>query len=112
VWARPGAAGAGMAEAAERTWGGVGGDRAEAEVREREAWIRGQREALEAALNGAPLATSLGALVRTAADGLGQGTRAAFYLADDQGASLHHVVGMPAAYAEAGGGLKVRPVAL
>ena len=60
-----------------------------------QAWLRGQREALEAALDGAPLETSLGALVRTATDALGRGTRAAFYLSNGEGTSLHHVVGMP-----------------
>lgn len=76
---------------------------------ERVAWLRGQREALEAALNGAPLQVSLDALVRTATEGLGQDTRAAFYLGDGEGASLHHVVGMSADYAAAVDGFKIGP---
>jgi PAS domain S-box-containing protein len=85
---------------------------AEGVLREHEAWLRGQRKALEAAMNDAPLETSLGVLVRTAADGLGQDVRAAFYLANSDRTSLHHVVGMPAAYAEAIDGSKIGPESL
>jgi signal transduction histidine kinase/DNA-binding response OmpR family regulator len=81
-------------------------------LRDREAWLCGQREALEAALNGAPLEESLGALVRTATDGFGPGTHAAFYLAGGDGMSLHQVVGMPAAYAEAVDGFKIGSTSL
>ena len=73
--------------------------RAEDALHEREVWLAGQRGALEAALNSAPLATSLGMLVHTATDQLGEGVRAAFYLANPAGAALHHVVGMPTASA-------------
>lgn len=73
-------------------------------------WLRSQREAFEAALNGAPLQTSLGVLARALADALGQDTRAAFYLY--RGASLHHVVGMGSAYAEAVDGFNVGPESL
>ncbi|MBN9522247.1 GAF domain-containing protein [bacterium] len=76
-------------------------------LRAGEAWLRGQRKALEVALNGAPLAESLGALVRTATDALGEGTRGAFYLTNDDGTTPHHVVGMPAEYAAAVEGFKV-----
>jgi PAS domain-containing protein len=85
---------------------------AEVALRDREAWLRGQHEALEAALNGGPLESSLGALVSTATDALGEGTRAAFYLANGEGTSLHHVVGMPVAYAEAVDGFRVGPESL
>jgi signal transduction histidine kinase/ActR/RegA family two-component response regulator len=74
--------------------------------------LRGQREALESALNGAPLQVSLDALVRTATDGLGRDTRAAFYLGDGEGVSLHHVVGMSADYAAAVDGFKIGPESL
>lgn len=80
--------------------------RMELALRERETWLEGQREALEAAVNGAKPRTSLGALVRTATDALGPGTRAAFYLSADGGGSLH-VVGMSAAYARAVNGFKI-----
>ncbi|MFX5817321.1 PAS domain-containing protein, partial [Acinetobacter baumannii] len=46
-------------------------------LRDREVWLSGQREALEAALNGASLEGSLGALVQTAVDSLGEGSQAA-----------------------------------
>ncbi|HEU4870888.1 MAG TPA: hypothetical protein VFT08_08565 [Pyrinomonadaceae bacterium] len=49
------------------------------------AWLSGQREALEAAVNGAPLSTALSPLVRTAVEALGEGARAAFYLSSDDG---------------------------
>jgi signal transduction histidine kinase/CheY-like chemotaxis protein len=69
-------------------------------LREPKAWLTGQSQALAVALNAAPLETSLGVLVRTAIEQLGPDTRAAFYLANTEGTSLHHVVGMSAAYAE------------
>lgn len=56
---------------------------------ENKPWLAGQREALEATLNNAPLETSLGVLGRTATDRLGQGVRAAFYLANREGTTLH-----------------------
>jgi len=77
-----------------------------------QAWFVGQREALEAALNGAPLETSLGALVSAAIARLGPHVRAAFYLADPEHASLHHVVGMPPDYAMAVDGFKIGPESL
>jgi len=40
-------------------------------------------------------------LVRTATDTLGAGCRAAFYLANDDGTTLHHLVGMSDDYARA-----------
>jgi signal transduction histidine kinase/DNA-binding response OmpR family regulator len=81
-------------------------------LRDRGNWLYGQREALAAALNGAPLETALGILVRTAAGALGDGTRAAFYLANGDGTSLHHVAGMSADYAAAVDGFKIGPESL
>lgn len=85
---------------------------AEAALREREIWLAGQSEALEAALNGASLETSLGVLVRTAAAVLGRDVRAAVYLADAEGARLHHVVGMHPDYAKAIDGFPIGPESL
>jgi PAS domain S-box-containing protein len=79
---------------------------------ERDAWLRGQREALEAALNGAPLETSLGILVRTATERLGEEARAAFYAANDEGTALYHVVGMSSDYAKAVDGFRIGPESL
>jgi len=81
-------------------------------VRDNEALLAGQAEALQAALDDAPLARSLGVLVRTAVAQLGSDTSAAFYLADQDGASLHHVVGMPDDYARAVDGFKIGPESL
>jgi hypothetical protein len=72
----------------------------EALLKARNAELRGQREALEAAVNGAPLEVSLGALARTAIASLDQQVRAAFYLANEDGTSFHHVVGITAESAE------------
>ncbi|WP_250846748.1 chemotaxis protein CheB [Aquisphaera insulae] len=85
---------------------------AEASLRNREVWLRGQREALEAVLNGEPLGASLVALARVAVDAMGQGTRAAFYLAGEEGAPLRHAAGVPAARADAADGLETAPESL
>jgi PAS domain S-box-containing protein len=81
-------------------------------LREREIWLAGQRAALETALGGAPLDQSLGHLVRTATAWLGEGVRAAFYLGDSEAKTLHHIVGMGKAYAEAVDGFDVGPESL
>ena len=86
--------------------------KAEAALRQSETRLAGQRKALELALNGEPLAMSLGVLVRTAIDQLGEGVRAAFYLANRAHTGLHHVVGMSAAYAEAVDGFEIGPASL
>ena len=86
--------------------------RAEEALRENAVWLRRQPEALEAAVNGAPLARSLSPLVQMAIETLGEGTRAAFYLADDDGTCLHHVTGMPLDYSEAVDGFQIGPESL
>src|SRR5262249_16839745 len=63
-------------------------------------------------ISDAPLETSLGALVRTATASMGRGTRGAFYLANEEGTTLHHVVGMPATYAAAVDGFRIGPESL
>lgn len=85
---------------------------AEAAVRRREGWLAGQREALELAMSDAPLQESLAILVRTAIEEMGQDARAAFYLTNDAGTALHHVVGMPGDYAETVDGFGVGPDSL
>lgn len=72
---------------------------AQTALRERAEWLKGQGDALIAAVNGADLQTSLAPLVRTATETLGAGVRAAFYLLGDGAATLQHVVGMSAEYA-------------
>lgn len=78
-------------------------------LQERAAWQAGQKKALEAALNGAQLETSLGMLVRTAVEHFGPDARAAFYLANSEGTSLHHCVGMTGDYARCIDGFEVGP---
>lgn len=80
---------------------------AEQAIRQNEAWLAAQKEALQAALNGQPLEQSLGVLVRGANDRFGAGARSAFYLASANGAALHHIVGMPREYAEVVDGFEV-----
>jgi PAS domain S-box-containing protein len=79
---------------------------------EKDAWFAGQREALAAALNDAPVSESLAILVRTATAQLGPGVRAAFYLANAEGTALHHVVGMTPDYAKAVDGFPIGPESL
>ncbi|HZP12313.1 MAG TPA: chemotaxis protein CheB [Nevskiaceae bacterium] len=74
--------------------------RAELALRESDAWLAGQKQAFEAAVNGAPLKESLGALVRTSMERLGGAVRCAFYLRDADKPVLHHVVGMSEHYAK------------
>ncbi len=87
-------------------------ERSEQAVREREAWQAGQTEALRAALNGAPLASSLEILGRLVSEQLGQDTRTAFYLADATGKALQHVVGMGDDYAAVTNGFAIGPESL
>lgn len=70
--------------------------------------LAGQKEAFEACLNGAPLATSLGILVRAAIKQAGGEASAAFFIADDSGTSLRHVVGMSDEYARSVEGFVIR----
>ena len=78
-------------------------------LRESEASLAGQKEAFEAAVSGAPLAESLGLLVRSAVEHAGSEVRCAFYLADEAKAELHHVAGLPADYAEDVQGFRAGP---
>lgn len=77
-----------------------------------DVWLMGQRHALEAALENAPLEISLGVLVRTAQEWLGPKTRAAFFVASQDRTVLRHVVGMPADYTEAEHGFEIGPKSL
>ncbi len=86
--------------------------RADQELRECEAWLAGQGKALEAALSGATLETSLAVLVEAVTNRLGQKARAGFYMANLEGTALYHVVGMPALYAEAISGFEIGPESL
>jgi signal transduction histidine kinase/DNA-binding response OmpR family regulator len=84
----------------------------EAALREREVWLAAQKEALQAVVSGASLEASLGILVRTAVEQWGTDSRCAFYVADADGAGLHHVTGMPESSAECVDGLETAPDSL
>lgn len=91
----------------------VPGSRAKAAVVERrEAWLTGQKEAFKAAVNGAPLETSLRILIGVAIDQVAGTSRCAFYLANDEGTELSHLVGMPDSYAREVEGFKIGPDSL
>ena len=59
----------------------------------RDAGLRGRCEALEAALTGASLETSLGVLIRTAKEALGSNSQVAFYVANGEGGAMHLAAG-------------------
>jgi hypothetical protein len=79
------------------------------QLQDRELWLSGQRRAFASALNDDPLSETLGILVDTATSTLGEGARAAFFLTGPDGATLHHIVGMPDDYASVVDGLAVGP---
>ncbi|MBV8909820.1 MAG: response regulator, partial [Gammaproteobacteria bacterium] len=58
------------------------------------AWLAGQKEAFQSAVNGASLDVSLGILIRTAIEQTEGDPRCAFYIADSRGQVLNHVTGM------------------
>lgn len=84
----------------------------ETALRRREAWLAGEKEAFQAAVNGAPLATSLGVLAKLAVAQTSGECRCGFYLADAARKGLHHVVGMPEGYARAVDGFAIGPKSL
>ena len=90
----------------------AGAGRTSDDLTEREGWLSGQRQAFEAALSDAPLGASLGTLTNTANNMLGPDVRAAFYLADEEGKTLHHIVGMSDDYAKTVNGFEIGPESL
>lgn len=83
--------------------------RTELALRESEAWLRGQKEAFQAAMDGQPLSVSLGVLVQTVLAQTKGKARAAFYIISPGDKDLHHVVGMSAAYTRDISGFRVGP---
>ena len=70
-----------------------------AELRERESWLIGQKEAFQAAMNTESLESSLNHLVNTAIRHYRDANvRAAFYLADWDHKTFRHAAGMPEEY--------------
>lgn len=88
-------------DVAERTWVSVARAQAEAALRTNDERMRAQKEAFQAAINGAPLGESLEILARMATDEMAGEARTAFYIADQDGHHLRPVRGagnMPASY--------------
>jgi signal transduction histidine kinase len=85
---------------------------AEEALHESEAWLRGQKEAFQAAVSGAPLQGSLDVLVRTAVEHFHGKVRAGFYLANHDTATLSHIVGMADVYVHCVDGFKIGPDSL
>jgi two-component sensor histidine kinase len=67
-------------------------------LRRDQIWLTAQGNAFRAAMNGAPLETSLGLLMQTVVEQADGEPRCAFYISDGCG-GLRHVVGMSDAYA-------------
>ena len=87
-------------------------ERIEKRLRDREAWLEAQKEAFQAALNGANLATALDVLARTAITQTYGKVRYGFYMANADGTELYHITGMPEAYRECVDGFKIGPKSL
>ncbi|MCF2446693.1 PAS domain S-box protein [Dyadobacter sp. CY345] len=89
-------------EVAERTWASVQRAKAEEALRENEAMLKSQKEAFQAAINGASLEGSLDILINSIiGEKRNNGIRAAFYLVDQHDARVHPVYkagNMPEAY--------------
>jgi two-component sensor histidine kinase len=77
-----------------------------------DAWLAAQKEAFQAAMDGAPLEISLGILIRVALEQVDGGRRCAFYIANSDGTELQHVVGMTEDYARRVRGFKIGPESL
>lgn len=82
-------------------------ERATAPLNRSEAWLAAQKDAFKAAVNDAPLAEALGFLIRAAIEQMDGNARCGFYIANDEGTELRHVVGMPDAYARHVEGFKI-----
>lgn len=93
-------------EMAERIWAALEHARAEDALRlservlrRNQGWLAAQKEAFRSAMDGEPMEDSLGILTDAAADQMDGGSQCAFYLADRDGKTLNHLVGMPNARA-------------
>ncbi len=80
---------------------------AEEALRQSSKWLTSEKEAFQAAINGAPLDVSLGVLIRAAVEQIDGNARGAFHIADASGTTLHHVAGMPEDYAECIDGFRI-----
>ncbi len=78
-------------------------------LRRNEAWLHSQKEAFLASINGAPLEDSLGLLVKSATNYLGDDVRASFFLLNSKGDAINHITGMGDEYSRAVGDFPVGP---
>ncbi|WP_052417742.1 ATP-binding protein [Cellvibrio mixtus] len=74
-----------------------------------ETWLKGQKEAFLASINGAPLETSLDMLIRCATNFMGDGGRASFFLLKPDGKTINHITGMGDEYTKVIGDFPVGP---
>ena len=84
----------------------------ETALRQREGWLAAEKGAFQAAMNGEPLAASLGILLKEAEAQAGDDRRCAYYMLSADGGTLSHVAGMPDAYARQVDGFVVAPDSL
>ncbi len=78
-------------------------------LRRNETWLKGQKEAFMASINGAPLEESLDMLIRCAINFMDDGGRASFFLLNPDGKTINHITGMGDEYTRAIGGFPVGP---
>ncbi|HET7898333.1 MAG TPA: GAF domain-containing protein, partial [Flavisolibacter sp.] len=103
------------AETAERIWAAVERAKAEEALRINETRMRGQKEALQAVVNGEPLSNALNLLARIVIDETKGEARTAFFLANADSTRLHPVPGagnMPDAYLKEMDGFLIGPDSL
>jgi signal transduction histidine kinase/DNA-binding response OmpR family regulator len=86
--------------------------RFEADLRDTAAWLTAQKEAFQAAVNNAPLATSLAILTHAATEQMEGQARCAFYIANAKQTELTHVTGMSEEYARSVGQFPIGPDSL
>ncbi|WP_148230614.1 CheR family methyltransferase [Chitinophaga pinensis] len=86
--------------------------KAEIVLRENQAWLNGQKEAFQAAMNGQSLTSSLNPLIRTVIDQMDGEARSAFYMTPSGGEGLHLVAGMTEEYAKDINGFQIGPESL
>jgi PAS domain S-box-containing protein len=86
--------------------------RADQELRRSQAWLKGQKEAFQASMNGASLSGSLEILVRSAVEHAGNDSRASFFLLRADRSAIRHVAGMTPEYGRVVGDFPVGPAAI
>lgn len=78
-------------------------------LRRNETWLKGQKEAFMASINGAPLEESLDMLIRCAINFMDDGGKASFFLVNPEGTAINHITGMGEEYTRVIGDFPVGP---